>query len=92
MELSCVNKKSRFSRGNALRLGDSDCAIDEKRWTNEMVRVLVYSRVFKLKNVNKKGLCLQAKIATERFPRGKAFFFAPVDVEELTFRFYNSNV
>ena len=28
--------------GNALRLGVSDYAIDEKRWTNEMLRVLVY--------------------------------------------------
>ena len=46
-----------FSRGNAFRLGVSDCAIDEKRWTNEMLRVLVYSGVLKLKNVNKKGLC-----------------------------------
>ena len=36
-----------FSRANALRLGVSDCAIDEKRWTNEMLRVLVYSGVLK---------------------------------------------
>ena len=39
-----------------------------------MLRVPVYSRVLKLKNVNKKGLCLQAKIARDRFPRGKALF------------------
>ena len=38
-------------------------AIDEKSWTNEMLRVPVYSRVLKMKNVNKKGLCWQAKIA-----------------------------
>ena len=36
-----------FSRGNAFRLGVSDCAIDEKRWTNEMLRVPVYSGVLK---------------------------------------------
>ena len=30
-----------FSRGNVLRLGVSDCAIDEKRWTNKMLRVPV---------------------------------------------------
>ena len=30
-----------------LRLGDSDCAIVEKRWTNEMLRVPVYSGVLK---------------------------------------------
>ena len=61
-----------FPRGNALRLGVSDCAIDEKRWTNEMLRVLVYSGVLKLKNVHKKGLCWQAKIARHRFAHGKA--------------------
>ena len=44
-----------FPRGNALRLGVSDCAIDEKRWLNEALRVPVYSGVLKLKNVNKKG-------------------------------------
>ena len=44
-----------FPRGNALKLGVSDYAIDEKRWTNEMLRVPVYSGVLKLKNVNKKG-------------------------------------
>ena len=33
---------------------------DEKGWTNEMLRVPVYSGVLKLKNVNKKGLCCQA--------------------------------
>ena len=53
-------------------LGVSDCAIDEKRWTNEMLRVPVYSGVLKLKNVNKKGLCWQAKIARHRFAHGKA--------------------
>ena len=47
-ELSCVNNNSRFSRGKALRLGVSDCAIDEKRYTNEMLRVPVYSGVLKL--------------------------------------------
>ena len=47
LEFSCVNNKSRFSRGNAVRPGVSDCAIDEKRWTNEMLRVLVYSGVLK---------------------------------------------
>ena len=46
-ELSCVNNNSRFSRGNALKLGVSDIGIDEKRWTNEMLRVPVYSRVLK---------------------------------------------
>ena len=30
-----------------LRLCVSDCAIDEKRWTNEMLSVLLYSVVFK---------------------------------------------
>ena len=44
-----------FFRGNVFRLGVSDVAIDEKRWTNEMLRVPVYSGVLKLKNVNKKG-------------------------------------
>ena len=35
-----------------------------------------------MKNVNKKGLCLQAKIARHRFVLGKALFFvASVDVE-----------
>ena len=38
---------SRFFRGNALRLGVSDCAIDAKRWTNEMLSVLVYSGLLK---------------------------------------------
>ena len=37
-----------------------------------MLRVLVYNGVLKLKNVNKKGLCLQAKIARHRFAHGKA--------------------
>ena len=47
-------------------------AIDEKSWTNEMLRVPVYSGVLKMKNVNKKGLCWQAKIARHRFAHGKA--------------------
>ena len=62
-----MNNNSRFSQGNALRLSVSDCAIDEKRWTNEMLRVPVYGGVLKLKNVNKKGLCWQAKITKHRF-------------------------
>ena len=37
-----------------------------------MLRVPVYSGVLKLKNVNKKGLCWQAKIARHRFAHGKA--------------------
>ena len=37
-----------FSWGNALRLGVSDCTIDEKRWTNEMLRVPEYSGVLKI--------------------------------------------
>ena len=37
-----------------------------------MLRVPVYSGVFKLKNVNKKGLCWQVKIARHRFAHGKA--------------------
>ena len=42
----------------------------------------VYSGVLKLKNVNKKGLCWQAKIARHRFAHAKALFFvASVDVE-----------
>ena len=61
-----------FHGENAFRLGVSDCAIDEKRWTNEMLRLLNYSGVLKLKNVNKKGLCWQAKIARHRFAHGKA--------------------
>ena len=32
-----------------------------------MLKVPVYSGVLKLKNVNKKGLCWQAKIARHRF-------------------------
>ena len=52
-----LTNKSRFSRGNALRLGVSDCTFDEKRWTNETLRVPINSGVLKLKNVNKKGLC-----------------------------------
>ena len=49
--------KSRFSQVNALRPCVSDCTYNEKRWTNEMLRVPVYNGVLKLKNVNKKGLC-----------------------------------
>ena len=30
-----------FSRGNALKSGVSDCAIDEKRLTNELLRLPV---------------------------------------------------
>ena len=37
-----------------------------------MLRVLFYSGVLKLKNVNKKGLCWQAKIAKQGFAHGKA--------------------
>ena len=37
-----------------------------------MLRVPVYSGVLKLKNVSKKGLCFQAKIARDRFAHGKA--------------------
>ena len=37
-----------------------------------MLKVPVYSGVLKLKNVNKKGLCWQAKIARDRFAHGKA--------------------
>ena len=44
----------------------------KKGWTNEMLKVPVYSGVLKLKNVNKKGLCWQAKIARDRFAHGKA--------------------
>ena len=37
-----------------------------------MLKVPVYSGVLKLKNVNKKGLCWQGKIARHRFAHGKA--------------------
>ena len=37
-----------------------------------MLRVPVYSGVLKLKNVNMKGLCWQAKIARHRIAHGKA--------------------
>ena len=37
-----------------------------------LLRVPVNSGVLKLKNVNKKGLCWQAKIAKDRFAHGKA--------------------
>ena len=39
-----------------------------------MLRVPVYSVVLKLKNVNKKGLCWQAKIARDRFTHSRALF------------------
>ena len=68
-----MNNNSRFSQGIAVRLGVSDCAFDEKRWINEILRVPVYSCVLKLKNVNKKRLCMQAKIARHRFAHGKVF-------------------
>ena len=42
-----MNNKIRFSKGNALRLSVSDCAFDEKRWTNEIIKVPVYSGVIK---------------------------------------------
>ena len=67
-----MNNNSRFSPGTALRLGVSEIAIDEKRCTNEILRVPVYSGVLKLKNVNKKGLCWQAKIARHRVAHVKA--------------------
>ena len=37
-----------------------------------MLKVPVFSWVLKLKNVNKKGLCWQAKIARHRFAYGSA--------------------
>ena len=37
-----------------------------------MLRVPVCSGVLKLKNVNKKGLCWQAKLTRHRFVHGKA--------------------
>ena len=36
-----------------------------------MLRVPVYRGVLKLKNVNKKGLCWQAKLTRHRFAHGK---------------------
>ena len=39
-----------------------------------MLRVPVHSGVLKLKNVNKKGLFWQAKIARHRFAHGQALF------------------
>ena len=47
-----------------------------------MLKVPVYSGVLKLKNVNKTGLCWQAKIARHRFAHGKVFFFSSVDDED----------
>ena len=44
----------------------------KKSGTNELLRVPVYDGVLKRKNVNKKGLCWQAKIARDRFAHGKA--------------------
>ena len=64
-----------FFWGIALRLCVSDCAVDDKRWTNEMLMVPVYSGVLKLKNVNKKGLCWQDKIPRYRFAHGKALSY-----------------
>ena len=40
-----------------------------------MLKVPVYCAVLKLKNVNKKGLCWQAKIAKHRFAHAKALSF-----------------
>ena len=37
-----------------------------------MLRVPEYSGILKLKNVNKKGLCWQAKLTSHRFAHGKA--------------------
>ena len=68
-----MNNNSRFSRRNALRPCVSACASDEKRWTNEILRVPVYSGVLKLKNVNRKGMCWQTKITRHRFAHGKDF-------------------
>ena len=45
-----------------------------------MLRVPVYSGVLKLKNVNKKGLCWQAKIARHRFAHCKALLVASVGI------------
>ena len=76
-----MNNNSRFSQGNVLRPCVSVCAIDQKRWPNKMLRVPVYSGVLKLKNVNKKRLYWQAKIARHRFAHGKVFFVSSVNVE-----------
>ena len=46
-----------------------------------MLRVPVNSGVLKLKNVSKKRLCWQAKIARHRFVHGRSFLVASVDVE-----------
>ena len=46
-----------------------------------MLKVAVYSGLLKLKNVNKKGLCWQAKIARHRFAHARPFLVASVDVE-----------
>ena len=46
-----------------------------------MLRVPVFSGVLKLKNVNKKGLCWNAKIARHRFAHGRPFLVVSVDVE-----------
>ena len=40
-------KTAVFPGENALRLGVSDCAIEEKRYTNEMLRMPVNSGVLK---------------------------------------------
>ena len=69
------DKKQPFFPGKCSQTFVSDFAFDENRWPNEMLRVPVYSGVLKLKNVNKKRLCWQAKIARHRFAHIKAFFF-----------------
>ena len=45
-----------------------------------MLKVPVYSGVLKLKNVNKKGLCWQAKIARHRFVLARPFLVASVGI------------
>ena len=55
-----------------------------KRWTNEMLRVPVYSGVLKLKNDNKKGLYRQAKIARRMLAHGKALSCCRCSVDILT--------
>ena len=50
-----MNNNSRFSGEMLSDFGVSDCAIDEKRWTNEMLSVPVYSGVLKLRKSTRKG-------------------------------------
>ena len=45
-----------------------------------MLRVPVYSGVLKLKNVNKKGLCWQAKLTRQWFAHARPFLVASVGV------------